>query len=373
MKRRSALLLPAGLLLPRHARSADIGLLLSGVSRSGFVGPGDIVANATAWFGLWAYNAAYATGSNNALTIRRASDNTTSDIVVLANGTLDIATANTFATVDATASATAVASTTIALTGASSTPHVGSTLTGSGVTQPCYIISVGSFVAGAGNITVNVAQTLSAVSISMQYGMYISKAYDQTANGNHVLQATLNQQPQLMPTGINGLPAVRFQDGAFPTFLDSAATSVSASATANTLVAVAARTANFTTLQIILGWDGADAMGIGWPAVANQGMLSTIVGANKVTGAMTDNVAHSLIGVQTGGTSGIVVIDGVASSPGTIAGAAVSTKISWGRQVSYGMYSDALSGEAGLWAGVTFTPTQYGNMHANEAARWGTP
>ena len=61
-----------------------------------YVGPGDIVSGAIAWYGLRAYNLAYTTGTNKAINIRRASDNTTTDIVILTSGALDIATAATF-------------------------------------------------------------------------------------------------------------------------------------------------------------------------------------------------------------------------------------------------------------------------------------
>ena len=58
-----------------------------------YIGPGDVVSGATAWYGLRGYNAAFATGSKAAINVRRATDNTTSDINILANGNLDIATA----------------------------------------------------------------------------------------------------------------------------------------------------------------------------------------------------------------------------------------------------------------------------------------
>jgi hypothetical protein len=61
-----------------------------------YVGPGDIVSGATAWYGLRAYNLAYTTGTNKAINIRRASDNTTMDIVILTSGALDTSTAATF-------------------------------------------------------------------------------------------------------------------------------------------------------------------------------------------------------------------------------------------------------------------------------------
>lgn len=64
-----------------------------------YTGPGDIVSGASAWYGLRAYSAAVAaTGTQKAVNIRRASDNATSNIVILTTGALDVATATTFCT-----------------------------------------------------------------------------------------------------------------------------------------------------------------------------------------------------------------------------------------------------------------------------------
>jgi Alpha-L-arabinofuranosidase B, catalytic len=61
-----------------------------------YSGPGDVVTGATAFYGLRGYNKAYATGVNHAINIRRASDSTTTDINILTNGNLDVATATSF-------------------------------------------------------------------------------------------------------------------------------------------------------------------------------------------------------------------------------------------------------------------------------------
>jgi Alpha-L-arabinofuranosidase B, catalytic len=61
-----------------------------------YSGPGDVVSGATAFYGLRAYNLAYATGTNNAITIRRTSDSTSTNILILTTGALDVATATSF-------------------------------------------------------------------------------------------------------------------------------------------------------------------------------------------------------------------------------------------------------------------------------------
>lgn len=62
-----------------------------------YVGPGDIVSGALGWWGLRAYNAAFAaSGTSKAINITRASDSTSVDIAILTTGKLDTATAATF-------------------------------------------------------------------------------------------------------------------------------------------------------------------------------------------------------------------------------------------------------------------------------------
>lgn len=63
-----------------------------------YVGPGDIVSGATAWYGLRAYSAAVAaTGTQKAVRVRRSSDNAEQDILILTTGALDVASATAFA------------------------------------------------------------------------------------------------------------------------------------------------------------------------------------------------------------------------------------------------------------------------------------
>ena len=76
------------------------GVRLAGTSpvppRTTYVGPGDIVSAATAWWGLRAYDAAVA--GNKAANICRASDSTCEDVDTLGNGSFDTATAASFCT-----------------------------------------------------------------------------------------------------------------------------------------------------------------------------------------------------------------------------------------------------------------------------------
>jgi hypothetical protein len=61
-----------------------------------YSGPGDVVSGATAWWGLRGYNAAVSNGSTKSVNVRRSSDNTTQDFVILSNGNLDVASISSF-------------------------------------------------------------------------------------------------------------------------------------------------------------------------------------------------------------------------------------------------------------------------------------
>ena len=228
-----------------------------------YTGPGDVVSGALGWWGLRAYNMAYATGSNNAANIRRASDNSTMNIVILSSGAFDIATANTFAGTDATCSgSTSGSSKTIAFTGCSSTPTANDTVSGSGITQPSLIVSCGTFVAGAGSCTLNAAQNISvAETVTMQVAIYVTELNDQTGTGNNLTQGTNASQPQLLPTCSTGLPCFYFPTSA--TYYLTASISQSQPFS---LVMYGIRIANFTTYQNMFGSGPL----IGWDNAANE-------------------------------------------------------------------------------------------------------
>lgn len=324
-----------------------------------YQGPGDIVSGATAWYGLRAYSAAVAaTGTQKAVNVRRASDNATQDILILTSGALDIASANTFATVDATATASATASTTLNLTGASSTPHVGSTITGTGVVQPCYIISVGSFTAGAGTVVVNAVQTLAAASISMRYALFITELYDQTGNTNHATQATAGLQPQLLPGALNL--------GTLPTLLGSGSTylisTVGTVVQPLTISAVAERTSGTVQANIFAGPDG---------FVFNTANTVAQFYGSFPSAAATDGISHAFQAIGNGASSGINV-DGTLTSASAGAGSFPNGSAGIMAQGSGAHPVTGYFGEAGIWPSA-FNATQQGNMRTNQKAYWGTP
>lgn len=69
---------------------------LIGKPVASYTGPGDY-ASFTFWYGLRAYSAAVAaTGTQKSINIKRDSDSSTTDVLILTDGTLDVASASTF-------------------------------------------------------------------------------------------------------------------------------------------------------------------------------------------------------------------------------------------------------------------------------------
>lgn len=349
-----------------------------GVPGTAYTGPGDVVSGAKVWWGLRAYNAAYATGSNPAVTVRRASDNTTQNINILSNGNLDVASANTFAGQDATASCT-ISSTTATCTGASSTPHVGSTITGAGVTQPCFASAVGSFAGGSGTVTVSDGGKAtpcgtigSPTTLTFQYGLYVTTIFDQSGNGNictsssahcDAVQATTADQPELLPK-CPTLPCL-LGDGAATLLLSAAITT--GSNQPFSYEAVGERIGNPGTSGMM--WSLGAGTGFAFGNGANTAFMYAGGTVSNFTPA-NDSASHVLITVFNNTSSiGSVDNNNTTTSPGT-------GTISNGQGIQLMRYSTAsyLTGywmEGGLWYSGWNT-TQITNACHNSFAYWGT-
>lgn len=360
-------------------QSRDSNYNNTAFTAGGYVGPGDIVASATAWYGLRAYNAAYAApGTNKAVNLRRASDNAACDFVIAATGALG-GTAGAcaqggglslaaFATSDATASCT-IATTTATCTGASSTPHVGSTITGAGVTQPCYASAVGTFTGGAGTVTVAGGTGASpcgtiggATTLTYTYGLYTTKWYDQsgalscTSASCDAAQATAGNQPQLLPSCISGLPCVNFIASSSmqlsTTSGPTLAQPISMSAVFNIQVAALGR---------VFGNSNTSAPSFGASATSgNCEMGGSGGGAVQNTGC-TLGTAFSVQGIANAASSAVVVNNSstTGSQTGTFSGV-----FSLGSQTG-SIFFTGFVGTIGDWA-VAFNSAQYGNLCHND-------
>lgn len=352
-------------LVSTPALAADTGMLLAGVSRpsaSAYTGPGDIVSGATAFYGLRAYSAAVAaTGTQKAVNVRSAKDNSTQDILILTSGNLDTASAATFAGTDATATcSTTGSSTTLACTGASSTPHANDPISGGGITQPAYIASCGTFTAGAGSCMMNVAQNIGvAETVTFQVALFVTEWYDQSGNTKHLLQPTAGLQPQMLPLGDISLPAMLFTSQYF------SAASITAVNSPQTFSAVmnSSMSGIESIMSSFVGGSNATFQ------TASAGLLRVYAGS-VATFSASANAWHSVNVVAN--TAGTANVDGTETSINTGSGA-TSTSLNVGSDPGGG--TNAFTGnlsEIGMWP-VGFSSGNRTSMCHNQFVYWGTP
>lgn len=339
-----------------------------------YTGPGDVVSGATAWYGLRAYSSAQIGGTQKAVNLRRASDNTTCDFDINTSGNLGGTDSGcgtgvglslaAFATQDATCTGT-IASTTLTCASASSTPHTGSTLTGAGLTQPSYIVSCGTFTGGAGTCTLNVAQTVSVgETITMTYGLFVTEAYDQTGNGSNATQATAGSQLQLLPTCISAKPCMNGVSSATQ-YLQGTIASITQPYSYS---AVTERTGNTSSFGGIIS----NRSSAGTSTYFNNSTNSVSgFGGASVTATASDLSLHAIQFIVNGASSAINV-DGT-NTTGNFGTQTGSTTISFGVDSTFATphYITGYLGEGGDWP-IAFNSTQYGNLCHNQFLYWGT-
>jgi hypothetical protein len=303
----TALLSFAALEAPRAQFNGCAAGFCSPVSSAPYVGPGDITSGAIAFYSAGrAYNAAYAASNGNL-----------ADLVATGNG--------------------AVVCTLKAL----STGYVNltsSACSGSTPAAACAAANGGS--------------------------CKVTKLYDQTGTGNHVVQATLANMPALTFGAQNGLPCPA-GTGSTSMILSTAGTL--SQALPFTLTSVAERAGSFTTRQDIFD-NNTGTNNIRFANIANSIFLQQ--GAvNSLTAA--DSAFHAILGVVSA-TAPLFAIDSSAntntSTNGTTAWAAAATLMGRG-----GSTTPILSGfvcEAGLWPADL--NSSYQAMLANmRSAIWG--
>lgn len=349
-----------------------------------YTGPGDIVSSATVWYGLRAYNAAKAaTGTTKAVNLRRASDNATCDFDIASSGALGNSDAGcgtgagltlaAFATQDATASCT-IATTTATCTGASSTPHVGSTITGAGVTQPCYASAVGTFTGGTGTVTLAGSGATSpcgtigsAATLTYTYGLFVATLYDQSgANGCATsaacngVQATAGSQLHLLPTCVGSQPCLAATGAQF--VQTASGLSPGIGVPWSTAV-VAERTGAFTSVGSTLGMNGAQNMYFN--SATNQAKFQI---SGSMTATASDSNPHSLIGVAN--TTSSMVVDGTATtaSPAT---SSLANAILVGSANGSSFDLTGFFMEAGYWPSA-FSSGNYGSQCHNAYLYYGS-
>lgn len=326
---------------------------------SGYTGPGDVVSGATVWYGLRAYNAAYATGSNNAVNVRRASDNTTTNIVILANGNLDTATAASFAGTDATCTGT-ISSTTLTISScASGTLHVNDPISGTGINAPAYITAIGTCGAPPGTCTLNASQTVSVgETITAQVALFVATLYDQSGNGKNATQATTADQPQLLPACLSSgtLPCIEFLGSATQRLVATITTVTQpySASCASFNSTVAGTKSCFGSAGFLGGYNSTN-------AEIFAGTLAPFAGAAQT--------AYHNIQFLFNSTTSIINLDGTDSGSLSAGTAATSTSLSVGSANT----TDYLTGpwlEFGLWP-LAFTSGNRTSLCHNQYAYWG--
>lgn len=367
---RSLVALLALLLAASPVDAGTLLLLGAGVATpaapSAYTGPGDVVSGASAWYSCSrGYSTAYSTGSNNGCNLRRASDNTTQDIVILSNGNFDVVSANTFAGTDATCQgSTTGLSVTIAFTSCSATPKAADTVTGSGISQPEYLTACGSFVGGAGSCTLTTAQNIGvAETVTMQVALYVTEAYDQSGNTNHMLQATAANQPQWLPNCVNSVPCMSTSPGGT---VQLAAASFATGTQPMTFSGVAERFGNTTTENdLYFAFSGGgNATSIFYLGVNT---FKEFAGSSSAGVTASDNAWHSLQGTFNG-TSSQLSIDGTATTVNPSTGGSQTPSVLFNKANNQSLYMP----EAGIWNSLAFSGTQLTNMCHNEFTYYAT-
>lgn len=325
-----------------HLRPFPVGMF----DRSGvYVGPGDQVAGVSRAFGLRAYAAVAANGSTKALNIRPGSGSANYDVLLLKTGALDIAGAIATAGVDATGLG-AITGTTLTFTGG----HQGDSVSGGTVLPGTFIVSGAS-----PTWTVNKSQTVASATLTLTWGMFIAKVYDQTGASDAV-QATTSLQPLLVPRGgPNGvLPAMWFNgsNNNVPSSITAVTQTVSWVANSNNGVG---------SVGPVFAVGGTTS------GHYNGGNAFLFAGSIQ-TASATNGVYHSVGGVYNGAAS-IINVDGTSTTvnPGT-SGTVAETI---GADPGSGQFFNNFICEIFVWSTVKMTIPQLNTINTNKHAYWG--
>jgi hypothetical protein len=348
----------------------------SGSAGVTYTGPGDQQAF-TAWYGLRCYSTATATGSQKAVTVRAASGpnaTTSTDIVCLSNGKLDVATAETFSGTDATCTASSISTVTLTVGTCDANVTIGDRLTGTGVTAGTYVKAGSCTTTPGSTCTVSISQTVGSTTITAHGALFASTLYNQagttpcaTSTACNLVQGTADNthQPILLTVcqGLTTLPC-----------LVSQSTSV-VMVSANNFTPNAAKIGTFSWVyNRISGTAGVNAItengangagtNIGASAVRVLGGAS-----GSVTETCSDTAWHAGAGVANT-TSSIAYCDNTAGSTGTVTN---NSNAGAPNGVGVGSSSVMLWAEMGFVDNVVADSTVIGNLHTNQSAYWGTP
>jgi len=196
----------------------------------------------------------------------------------------------------------------------------------------------------------------------------IATWYDQGGSGLNLLQGTVALQPSLVlsSAAINGRPAALFS-AAGPNRMNAAATV----AQPLSVFAVAQRTANFTTIQTLVGDNGStNQMFFGNTANSFQFLAGGSI--KGLTSGVADATAHAL-GTIFNGASSKQVIDQSITSPGTAGAGGLVSSIQIGN--AGGVTSNPLTGLVGeaIVSPSAWVDANSQAFQANEKVYYHTP
>jgi hypothetical protein len=337
-----------------------------------YTGPGDQQAF-TVWYGLRCYSTATATGSQKAVTVRAASGpnaTTSTDIVCLTNGTLDVASAETFSGTDATCTASSISAATLTVGTCDANVTIGDRLTGTGVTPGTFVKTGTCTTTPGSTCTVSISQTVGSTTITAHGALFASTLYNQAgttpctgSTACNLVQTTADNthQPILLTVcqGLTTLPC-----------LASQTSSVSMASAAN-FAPNAAKIATFSwvfnrvsgTSGVLFTENGSNGAGSTSGAATNR-----VAGGSSgaVTATCTDAAWHVGAGVANT-TSSIAYCDNSAGSTGT-----VTNNSSSGTPTGVGVGSSAIMlwAELGFVDNVVANSTVIGNLYTNQSGYW---
>jgi hypothetical protein len=193
--------------------------------------------------------------------------------------------------------------------------------------------------------------------------LFITTYYDQVGT-NHEVQATASKQAQLILSGLGSLPIAVYNSAAITGYVTS---NVITQAQPFTISAVARRTSNFTTTQVLWANSNSNSLQLSYPAASN--LVQVYAGTAATTAPAADNAYHAIQAVFNGASSDLNV-DGAVNTinPGTQGEIGYASYMGSFDNLTYSMDGNIL--ELGEWP-IAFTPTQSANMSANQHGFWG--
>lgn len=185
-------------------------------------------------------------------------------------------------------------------------------------------------------------------------------------------QTTNSQQPQLVFNCLNtSLPCVQFTSSSFDVLTNATPCGSGCASAQMSMIAVAERTANFTTQGSIFtcGTGGSVSCQMIYGTTANTVFTSQT--GTGVTATASDSAAHELVASLTAGVGSVMCADNICGTPGNAGNVGGQSTLFMGNKGS-GFYLTGEVAEFGLFFGLTPTTIQQTALCHNAFAYWAT-